>query len=69
LAQSVIDVTLKDTPVPAAVEAIWRQSRLKVELVPQQGPARALDSVPFCESWDDLTIDNYHTLAQGAGKS
>jgi hypothetical protein len=64
LAPSFIDVTLKDTPVPAAVEAISRQSRLKLELVPRQGPAREqleqrkisleLDSVPFWEALDSL---------------
>jgi hypothetical protein len=40
LAPTAVRLTLKDVPVPKAVEALAKQTRFKLELVPQQGPAR-----------------------------
>jgi hypothetical protein len=64
LAPTVIDIKVKDTPLPAVVAAISKQSRLKLELVPQQGTVRQqldrkrisldLNSVPFWEGLDAL---------------
>jgi hypothetical protein len=64
LAPTVIELALRDTPVPEAVAAIARQSRLKLELIPQQGPAREqlekkkidleLEGVPLWEALDRL---------------
>jgi hypothetical protein len=64
LAPTVIALTLRDTPIPEAVAALARQSRLKLELIPQQGPAREqlekkkltleLEGVPLWEALDRL---------------
>jgi hypothetical protein len=62
LAPTVIDLKVADMPVPEVVGLFNRQSRLKLELVPQQGPARRqmeqrkltldMDGVPFWEALD-----------------
>jgi len=64
LAPTLIDLNVKDMPLPGVVAAMARQSRLKLELVPQQGPARQqleqrkisleLNAVPFWEALDRL---------------
>ncbi len=40
LAPTWVTLQLRDVPVPEAVEALARQCRVRLELMPQQGPAR-----------------------------
>src|SRR5262249_18714920 len=40
VAPTLVRLHLRDVPLPAAVEELAKQSRLKLELVPQQGPGR-----------------------------
>ncbi len=64
LAPTVIDAKFADTPLPQAVAQFSKQSKVKLELVPQQGPARQLldqkkitlelAGVPFWEALDKL---------------
>jgi hypothetical protein len=64
LAPTRITLALRDVPVPEAVAALGKQSRIKLELIPQQGPARqqleqkkislSLDDVPFWEALERL---------------
>jgi hypothetical protein len=64
LAPSVINVKLDDVPLPKAVDMVAKQSKFKLELIPQQGPGREkleqikikleLKDTPFWESLDKL---------------
>jgi hypothetical protein len=64
LAPTLIDLKVADMPAPDVVTLFNRQSRLKLDLVPQQGPARTqmeqkkltldMDGVPFWEALDRL---------------
>jgi hypothetical protein len=61
---TLVRLNLKDTPVPKAVEELSRQGRLKLELLPQQGPGRQqlegkkitldLGRVPYWEALEKL---------------
>jgi hypothetical protein len=64
LAPSVFNLKFDDVPLPKAVEAMAKQSKIKLELIPQQGPGRLkleqvkikmeLKDTPFWESLDKL---------------
>lgn len=79
LAPTLVKLQLKDVPVPKAVEELNRQSRLKLELVPQQGPARQqleqrrvnldLPKAPFWEALEKLCEAGGLTYAPRGNKT